>query len=563
MMAEELRIGVFVCDCGTNIAGFLDVPEVCEYAKTLPDVVYVKENMYTCSNAGIQEIMDAIPKYRLNRVVVASCTPRTHEPLFRKACEDAGLNKFLFEFVNIRDQCSWVHQKEREKATEKAKDLVRMGVARARLLEPLEEIEIPVEKSSLIIGGGVAGMTASLSLAEQGFEVHLVERECTLGGLLNGINELYPSDRDAGALLDEMREKIEGEKRVHVYLESEVDHVDGYIGNFSVKLKGKSRDELKVGTIIVATGAQPYEPMYMYNYDEYENVITQYELERMLKEKKTGNWQKIVFIQCVGGRGERVRYCSRICCMNSIKNARLLRKLLPDAEIYIIHRGMQTYGTVYEEYVRKAREEGVRFVRVKDGVPTASSLEKRNGKLAVGFYHPGLRRKLEIDADLVVLATPLIQREDAKRISQLLKVPLGQDGFFFEAHVKLRPVDFATDGIFMAGSCRAPADINECIMQAMAAASRAAIPMAKGYVKTEPYTPTIDEERCMGCGVCVEVCPYGAMHLVEKNGRKVAENIPAACKGCGACGSSCVHRAISMGHFRDEQIMAQIDEVVT
>ncbi|RLF56763.1 MAG: hypothetical protein DRN37_07660 [Thermoplasmata archaeon] len=341
-MAEELRIGVFVCDCGTNIAGFLDVPEVCEYAKTLPDVVYVKENMYTCSNAGIQEIMDAIPKYRLNRVVVASCTPRTHEPLFRKACEDAGLNKFLFEFVNIRDQCSWVHQKEREKATEKAKDLVRMGVARARLLEPLEEIEIPVEKSSLIIGGGVAGMTAALSLAEQGFEVHLVERECTLGGLLNGINELYPSDRDAGALLDEMREKIEGEKRVHVYLESEVDHVDGYIGNFSVKLKGKSRDELKVGTIIVATGAQPYEPMYMYNYDEYENVITQYELERMLKEKKTGNWQKIVFIQCVGGRGERVRYCSRICCMNSIKNARLLSKLLPDAEIYSIHRGLQT-----------------------------------------------------------------------------------------------------------------------------------------------------------------------------------------------------------------------------
>jgi len=561
-MKEKLRIGVFVCDCGANIAGFINVPEICEYAKTLPDVVYVKENMYTCSNLGIQEIMDAIKKHKLNRVVVASCTPRTHEPLFRKACEDAGLNKFLFEFVNIRDQCSWVHQKERKEATEKAKDLVRMGVARARKLEPLEEIKIPVEKATLIIGGGIAGMTAALSLAKQGFKVYIVEKEDRLGGLLNDIHVLYPSHQNAKEFLKEIIDDIKKEKKIHVMLESEVESVEGYIGNFNVKIKGKENVELKVGTIIVAIGAKPYEPKYMYNYDEYENVITQYELEKMLNEKRIGKWERIVFIQCVGGRGERVRYCSRICCMNSIKNARLLKKLLPGSQVYIIHKGLQTYGTEYENYYREARREGIRFIRVRDIVPTVSSLERKNGKLMVGFYHPGLRRKVEIDADLVVLSTPLIQREDAKKISQMLKVPLGQDGFFFEAHVKLRPVDFATDGIYMAGSCRAPADINECIMQALAAASRAAIPMAKGYVKAEPYTPVIDEEKCMGCGVCVEVCPYGAMKLVEKNGKKVAENVPAACKGCGACGSSCIHKAIDMKHFMDEQIMAQIEEVV-
>lgn len=561
-MAEKLRIGVFVCDCGTNIAGFVNVPEVCEYAKTLPDVVYVKENMYTCSNAGIQEIMDAIKEHNLNRVVVASCTPRTHEPLFRKACEDAGLNKFLFEFVNIRDQCSWVHQKEKESATEKAKDLVRMGVAKARLLEPLEEIKIPVEKKSLVIGGGISGITASIALANQGFEVHLVEKEKELGGILKNVHELYPSGIESEKFLKEKIKELREKENVHVYTESEVESVDGYIGNFIVKIRGKNEKEIKVGTIIVAIGAKPYEPVYMYNYDEYENVVTQYDLEKMLKDNRINKWKKIIFIQCIGGRGERVNYCSRICCMNSIKNARILRKLLPEAQIYIIHKGLQTYGTVYEDYCRKAREEGIRFIRVRDSVPIISSLERKNGKLFVGFYHPGLRRKIEIGADLVVLSTPLIQRADAKKISQMLKVPLGQDGFFFEAHVKLRPVDFATDGIYMAGSCRAPADINECIIQAFASASRASIPMARGYVKAEPYTPVIDEDRCRACGVCVEVCPYGAMKLVEKNGRKVAENIPAACKGCGACGSSCIHKAINMRHFKDEQIMAQIEEAI-
>lgn len=556
---KEIRIGVFVCDCGTNIAGFIDVPKVCEYAKTLPNVVYVKENMYTCSNAGIQEIMDAIKEYKLNRVVVASCTPRTHEPLFRKACEEAGLNKFLFEFVNIRDQCSWVHQNEREEATQKAKDLVRMGVARARMLEPLKEIKIPVERKALVIGGGVAGMTASLSLAKQGFEVYLVEKEERLGGLLNSIYKLYPSDIDAEDFLNEMIEKVRNEEKIHVYLGCKVKEVDGYIGNFNVKIEGKINEEIKVGVIVVATGAKAYEPMYMYNYGEYENIVTQLDLEKMLKEGKIGKWEEIIFIQCVGGRGERVNYCSRICCMNSIKNARLLKKMLPNSRIYIIHRGVQTYGTVYEEYARKAREEGIRFIRVRDAVPTISSLERKDGKIYIGFYHPGLRRKIKLPADLVVLSTPLIRREDAKEVSQMLKVPLGQDGFFFEAHVKLRPVDFATDGIYMAGSCRAPASVDECIVQGLAAASRAAIPLARGYVEAEPLMPVIDEEKCRGCGICVEVCPYGAMRIVIKDGRKIAENIAAACKGCGACGSSCIHKAINMMHFKDEQIMAQIE----
>ena len=269
MSDEQLRVGVFVCDCGTNIAGFLDVPAVCEYSKTLSDVVYVKENMYTCSNAGIQEIMDAIKEHNLNRVIVASCTPRTHEALFRKACEDAGLNKFLFEFVNIRDQCSWVHQKEYEKATEKAKDLVRMGVAKARLLEPLEEIKIPVERKSLVIGGGISGMVSALSLAEQGFEVYLVEKRERVGGLLNDIHEVYPSDVKAEGLVEEKVKAVDGSELVHTYLSSEVVAVEGYIGNFTVTIRGEKEEQVKVGTIIVATGAKPYEPTAMYNYDEY------------------------------------------------------------------------------------------------------------------------------------------------------------------------------------------------------------------------------------------------------------------------------------------------------
>ncbi|KAA0001240.1 MAG: CoB--CoM heterodisulfide reductase iron-sulfur subunit A family protein, partial [Thermoplasmata archaeon] len=268
----ELRIGVFVCDCGTNIAGFIDVPAVCEYAKTLPNVVFVQENMYTCSDAGITEIKEAIKKYDLNRVVVASCTPRTHEPLFRKACEDAGLNKYLFEFANIRDQCSWVHQKERDKATEKAKDLVRMAVARASLLEPLEEIKVPVERKALVIGGGISGMTASLSLAKQGFEVYLVEKENVLGGMLRHLNKLYPYEKDADEIIEELEEKVRKEKNIHIWLESRVESVEGYIGDYNVIINGKEKKEIKVGTIIVAIGADVYKPRFMYNYGEYENI---------------------------------------------------------------------------------------------------------------------------------------------------------------------------------------------------------------------------------------------------------------------------------------------------
>ncbi len=484
----------------------------------------------------------------------------THEPLFRKACETAGINKFLFEFVNIRDQCSWVHQKEREKATEKAKDLVRMGVAKARLLEPLEEIKIPVERSCLIIGGGISGLTAAIALAKQGFEVHLVEKDDKLGGILNHIYKLYPEDEEASKVLKDAIDEVKKYKNINVYLSSEVEKVSGYIGNFNISIKGKTNKEIKAGTIIVAIGAKPYQPTYMYNYQEYENIITQIELEKMLKENRIkGN--DFVFIQCVGGRGERVRYCSRICCMNSVKNARIIKKLIPDSNVYIIHKGLQSYGVKYEEYVRRAREEGVRFIRVSDAIPTVSSIERKDKKIFVGFYHPGLRRKIELPADLVILSTPLVESEDAKKISQMLKVTLGLDGFFFEAHVKLRPVDFATDGIYMCGSCRAPATFEEAKIQALAAAGRASIPMTNGFVKAEPYTPYINEDKCRACGMCVEICPYGAMRIVEKNGKRVAENITAACKGCGACASSCIHKAIDMRHFRDMQIISEIEVI--
>lgn len=552
---EELRIGVFVCHCGLNIAGFLDVEEVAEYAATLPDVVFVQRNLFTCSEAGLREIEKAIKEQNLNRVVVAACTPRTHEPLFRATCAQAGLNRFLFEFVNIRDQCSWVHQKEPEKATQKAKDLVRMGVARARFLEPLEEMEVEVDRRAVVIGGGISGLTSALSLAERGFEVKLIEKEKELGGLLRQINLLYPGHEQASELIGQKIEAARKNKRIEVLTSAQVSSVEGFIGNYKVHVQnGRGKREFDCGVIIVATGAQVFEPKGLYNYDG-KRVITQLQLEKLLStpNSKLRTPNSVVMIQCVGARQEGRPYCSRICCTVAIKNALLLKEQNPSAKICILHRGIQTYDAEFEDYYSRARAAEIRFIRYSPDEPP----EVEKGLVRVADLLFG--EELELEADLVVLSTPLIPNPDVDQLVKTLRVPIDENGFFLEAHVKLSPLDFATDGIYLCGSAHWPCHVGEAVFQAQGAASRASIPLTNGYVRAQPIISSLeDEESCRGCGVCASLCPYHAIEIVETPDGKKARTIEAACKGCGVCGSSCYRRAIKMNHFTDEQISAQI-----
>jgi len=557
---EEARIGVFVCHCGINIGAYVDVPQVVEYVRGLPNVVHTEHNLFTCSEEGISAIKKAIPEHNLNRVVVASCTPRTHEPLFRAACEEAGLNKYLFEFVNIRDQCSWVHMNLPGEATEKAKTLIRMGVAKARLLEPLEEIEIEVTPSALIMGGGVVGMSAALNLAEQGFEVHLVEKEGELGGTLLDVYKLFPSDEEASQLIQPLVQKVKGHSRIKTYLSATVKDVNGFIGSFNATLDQNGKDgNIKVGTIIVATGAEELKPAGQYGYGKLSNVITQLELEQRLK-KGEFDGQNVVMINCVGARVPERTYCGRFCCMTAVKNATLIKKNNPGAKVWVLHRDVMAYGVEFEDYYRKSMEQGVRFIRYELEKPPEVMGNERVEKVKV--WHQLMGREVELPADVVVLTTPLIPRTDAEGISRMLKVPLGEQGFFLEAHLKLMPVEFATDGIFICGSSRWPTDISEGVSQAYAAASKAAIPLRAGYVKPEAITSSVNEDICSGCGTCVNLCPYSAIELQSKDGKKVAHSITALCKGCGTCGAACPSGAISMNHFKDEQILAQIEALV-
>jgi heterodisulfide reductase subunit A len=554
---NEPRIGVFVCHCGVNIGSVVNVPEVVEYAKRLPNVTYAEGNLYMCSSEGLSKIKEAIKKYKLNRVVVASCTPRTHEPLFRSACEEAELNKYLFHMANIREQCSWVHSKEPKKATEKAKETVRMAVAKAALLEPQTEPEIDVQPSALVIGGGVAGMSAALSLANQKFKVHLVEKENQLGGKLLELYKLYPNDRHSSEVLEEFVQAVRSNVNIDVYTSSTVKRNEGFIGNFKATINHEGKDEtLDIGTIIVATGANVLKPHNMYHYGECKNVLTQLELEQLMKEKKLGKPKNVVIIQCVGAREEKEggrNYCSRICCVVAIKNALQIKELVPEAEVSILYRDMQTYGKDFEEYYRQARENFVQFIRY-DVENSPEVFTRPDEKLAVRVHDILVNATIELDADLVVLSTPLVQQEEAEELSKILKVPLGADRFFFEAHVKLRPVDFATDGIFVCGTAHSPKTIAESIAQAYAAASRAGIPMAVKRVRTEAITAFVEESECTGCGTCIKLCPYNA---IEKDEQGIARVNDVLCKGCGVCAASCPEKAISMRHFSDAQVLAE------
>jgi heterodisulfide reductase subunit A len=550
------RIGVFVCHCGINIGAYVNVPDVVEYVKQLPDVVHAERNLFTCSEEGISAIKRGIKEYSLNRVIVASCTPRTHEPLFRAACEEAGLNKYLFEFVNIRDQCSWVHMREPQKATAKAKDLIRMGVAKARLLQPLEEIEMKVAPSALVIGGGVVGMEAALNLANQGFDVHLVEKERELGGTLRDVNKLFPTNQEAAKLLKPLVEQVKKHPRIKTHLSSKVKEVTGFIGNFDVRLDGKGEEKFTVGTIVVAVGAEPLKPTGQYGYGKLPNVITQLELEERLKKGEPigGN---VVMINCVGARVPERTYCSRICCTTAIKNASLIKEANPKAKVWILHRDLMTYGVDFENYYRKAMELGVRFIRYSLEKPPQVMGDKKVEKIKV--YHELWRKEIELPCDMLVLTTPLVPSEDNKDISKMLKVSLDEFGFFLEAHLKLRPVEFAMDGIYICGSARWPTDVTEGISQAYATASKAAGPLRTGYVKAEAINAFVNEDECSGCGVCEVLCPFQAIELQTRDDKRVSHVNEAVCKGCGTCGAACPSGAISMHHFTDEQILAQVE----
>ena len=584
---EEPKIGVYVCHCGINIGGVVNVPEVVEYAKTLPNVAWAEGNLYTCSEAGLSSIKESIKKNGLNRVVVASCTPRTHEPLFRSTCEEAGLNKYLFEMANIREQCSWVHSHQPEEATVKAKDIVRMSVARARWLEPQDEPEIDVCDSAMVIGGGVAGLTSAIGLANQGFKVHLIEKEPQLGGLARRLGKIYPTLQDSSEIIDPLIKTVTSNKNIQVYTSANLKDVSGYVGNFKANLKKETEDvKLDVGTIVIASGAINYEPPKgSFQYGVLERVVTQLQLEAMLTHGKLAEPERVLMIQCVGSRTGEVwtyelsdmsqsfaarllskilgakkeegwPYCSKICCMNAIKNAIRIKELWPKAHVDILFSDLRAYKE-YEDFYRKARALEVKFIRYIREIPPEIT-EAPDKKLKVTAYDTLAGVETEFLCDLVALSTPLCPSKEDVMLARMLKVPLGPDGFFMEAHPKLRPVDCQSDGIFIAGTACGPRDIPESIISAMAATARASILMANRKLKTEALTADVNPDLCIGCGLCEELCPYGA-HKIEGGKSKT---IAAVCRGCGVCAADCPRHAISMRHYSDHQILAQVEAMM-
>jgi heterodisulfide reductase subunit A len=551
---EEPRIGVFVCHCGINIGAYVDVPAVVEYAKSLPNVVHVDENLYTCSQDTQQTMVDRIREHGLNRVVVASCTPRTHEPLFQETLREAGLNPYLFEMANIRDQCSWVHMNEPERATQKAKDLVRMAVGKARRIEPLAPMSMDITQKALVIGGGLAGMTAALAIAGQGFDVHLVEREGELGGNARRISHGMDGE-DVREYLDNLVQRVESEGRITVHTDASIVGIDGFVGNFVTRISVKDDEtEVEHGAVVVATGAKESRPD-EYLFGENEKVVTQHDLEGMLADGDSFAGKTVTMIQCVGSREDRRPYCSRVCCRDAIKNAIRLKEASDDTQVFVLYRDMRAYG-YSEKHYRKARELGVIFIRYEvDAKPDVSA---SNGGLDVKVKDRILDMDLNINTDLLVLSPAIEPHDDAGELAKQLKVPLNSDGFFLEAHVKLRPVDFATDGVFLAGMAHSPKTMGESIAQAYAAGSRASILLSQGTVNIQPMISSVNEDLCIGCGLCASNCPYSAIELRLVEGGKKAHVISASCKGCGVCGASCPKQAITMRHFTNDEINAQI-----
>lgn len=646
-MNEEVRVGVFVCHCGVNVGGVVDCPEVAEYAKTLPNVEFATDYKYMCSDPGQGMIQDAIKEHNLNRVVVAACSPRLHEPTFRRCVEEAGLNKFLFEFANLREQDSWVHMTMPEEATAKAKDLTRMAVAKARLLEPLEASKVAVEKKCLVIGGGVTGIQSALDLGDMGFETYLVERNPTVGGRMGQLDKTFPTLDCSMCILAPKMVDCSKHENINLLTYSEVKEVDGYIGNFDVTVERKARyvieddctgcgqcqeicpieipnyyDEgvgmvkaiyipfpqavplvatidkdycidcglcetvcgpdaidrnqepeeivLRVGTIIAATGYDPYDPTakYEYGYGRYSNVITGLEIERLINASgpTAGHVvrpsdgvtpKRVAFIHCVGSRDEQIgkAYCSRVCCMYSMKNAQLCIDHEPDTEVTCYYMDIRSFGKGYEEFYKNSQEKyGIEFLR---GRP-AEIIENEDLSLTIRAEDTLLGKITEYTYDMVVLSVGLEPPAGSNELRQTLGLSRTSDGFYMEAHPKLRPVDTLTDGVYIAGVAQGPKDIPDSVAQGSAAASRAAIPMAKGEVEIEPITASTDETVCGACEVCVELCPFGAVSIEGEGDEKHAAINVALCKGCGTCVGACPSGAMNQNHFKTEQIMAQI-----
>ncbi len=572
-ITDEPRIGVLVCHCGINIGKYVDVPSVEEYVKTLPYVVHCEANLYSCSSDSQTRIKELIKEHDLNRFIVASCTPRTHESLFQETCQEAGMNKYLFEMVNIRDQCSWVHMTEYEAATEKSKDLIRMAISKSRLLKPQKEETLKLTATALVIGGGVSGMTAALNIADQEFKVYLVEKENELGGNLKHLNVLYPIQEEAGNFLNEIVEKVRSNKNIEVFLNSKIESAKGFIGNYDVSItdsKKKAKD-VKIGAIIVATGGQEFKPKGHFLYDgKNKNVITQLELEQKLKSKDNSwldNIKRITTILCTNSRQkEGITYCSNICCGIGIKNISILKELKPDLDIVVLYRDIQMAKKEFEEYYRERRKDAM-FLRYSlDKIP---QITKNKGKedFKVKLFDTNLQSDLEFDTDLIILSTPMVPADNLKELAKMLKVPLDKNGFFLEAHVKLRPLDFATDGIFLCGCAQWPKNIQDSISQANGAAGRASRFLSAGQITTSGLIAEVNPEICIGCGKCEPVCPYNAIELIEAT--KEFEDVTiiikksyinsALCKGCGTCAATCPIGVIAVKHYDFEQIGAMID----
>jgi heterodisulfide reductase subunit A-like polyferredoxin len=548
----DARIGVFVCDCGVNIAGVVNVPEVVAYARTLPNVKVADENLFTCSQDTQEKMKRIIKEDDLNRIVVASCSPRTHEFLFRTTIREAGLNKYLFEMANIRDQCSWVHMTDRDGATEKAKTLVRMAVTNANHIRPLKEISVDVTKRALVVGGGIAGLTAALKLADQNFEVYLIERDTVLGGNARRIFRTIDGE-DVQALLKNLTDRVDGHPLIHAMTGANVTGHAGFKGNFETEIKqamngvGTART-IRHGVLITATGGEELKPAGVYGYGEDEKVLTQMELEGRMAEGKLQPIKRTVMIQCVGSRNHERPYCSRICCSTAVKNALRLKEKQPDMDVVILYRDMMTYGFLEEHYLR-ARRAGVRFIRFEKERPPV--LTRANGRLQIACFDPSITESVTLDADLLVLSAAVIPREN-DALAGILKTPRTNEGFFLEAHAKLRPVDFATEGIFLCGLAHAPKSIRETVAQAEAAVGRALTVLAKDRLALGGVVAEVDGEKCAACLSCVRVCPYNVPIV---NTRGEAEIDVSKCKGCGTCVSECPAKAIELMHYRDIQLV--------
>jgi heterodisulfide reductase subunit A len=562
---EDVKVGVFACHCGANIGRVVDIPSLVEYSKDLDHVAHAEEGLFICSTDAAQQISDTIREKGLNRVVVAACTPRTHEPLFRDTLREGGINQYFFDMANIREHCSWVHSKQKEEATQKAKDIVRMSVARTINLEPLEEFDLPVNKACLVVGGGVAGMTSALDLAEQGFEVHLVERNSELGGVARRIQTTLEG-LDVQAYLKDLVRKVYQHPLIHVSHEAAITDVSGYVGNFVTTVESENQVKtIDHGAAILATGAAEHKPTeYLYGQDE--RVLTQLELEERIAEGEEGlvDTESLVMIQCVGCREENSNYCARVCCSQAIKNALKLKEIKPEMEIYILFRDMRTYG-FKEDYYLEAAEKDVKFVRWE-------AAEKPHVEPAVEDGRPVLRvtvpdlilgQRLAVDGDLVVLSAAVIPSAGSVEIARKFKVAMNPDGFFQEAHVKLRPVDFAADGVFMCGTSHYPKHLTETIVQAHGAAGRAATLLSQDTVTASGSVCEVEEDDCVSCGACITACAYGAIEFRDTpKGKKAVVN-PVLCKGDGLCCAKCPTSAVVLKHFTDEEVFDQIDAALS